>query len=216
LTRDGIDRQSELGELLLVDEDLHLVLVATAHLDGRRPLDGLEVRLEPVVREAAQGLQAIDGVARCALGGVVKREAHHRFAGRVEAEQERALGLERQLQQVELLAHVDAGEIHVGAPDELQRHVGLTGTRHGPHLAHVADDADGFLDRTGDERLEFERRRAGEFGADGQRGVGEVGQEVQVEPRQRHQPEKRDRHGAHDDGHAPPDREVDQLHGLPR
>jgi hypothetical protein len=214
--RHGVDRQAELRELLLVDEDLDFVLVATAHLDRRRALDRLQVGLEAVVGKAAQSLEAFEARALRRVGRVQERESHHGLARRVEAQQQRPLGLERQLQQVKLLAHVDAGEVHVGAPQELQGHVGLAGTRHRAHLAHVADDADGFLDGSRHERLELERRGPRQFGADRERRVGEVGQEVEVQPRQRHEPEQRDRHGAHDHGHAPADRKIDQLHGFPR
>ena len=51
---DGVDREAELRELLLVDEDLDLVLVAAADLDGGRAFDRFEIRLQAVLGEAAQ------------------------------------------------------------------------------------------------------------------------------------------------------------------
>ena len=215
--RDGVDRQVELRELLLVHEDLDLVLVAAAHLDGRRAVDRLEVRLQAVVGKAAQGLQALDaaGLAGIRLGelvGVHERVAHDRFGRGIEAQQDRAARLERQLQQVDLLAHVDAREVHVRAPGELEDHVGLAGARHGPHGADIADDADGLLDRPRDERLEFQRSGARQVRAHRQRRVGEVGQQVQLQARQRHEAEQDDRDRHHQDRDAAPRGELDDLH----
>ena len=177
--RHDVDREAELRELLLVDEDLDLVLVAAADLDGGRAFDGLEVRLEAVFGEAgaADFRRSTTGLGRAF---VEQREPHDGLARRVEAQQQRSLGLERQLQQVELLAHVDAREVHVRAPEELERHVGLAGARHRAHLAHVADDADRFLDRPRDEVLDLERRGARQLGADRERRVGEVRQQVRA------------------------------------
>ena len=179
---------------------LHLVFVAAADLDRGRTFDRLEVRLQPVLGEAPQRLEPVDAVVAPACRPSSRNARRmHGLARRVEAQQQRPLGLERQLQQVELLAHVDAGEVHVRAPDELERHVRLAGARDRAHLAHVADDADRFLDRPRDQRLEFERRRAGQLGADRERRIGEVGQQVQLEARQRHEAEQRDGDRAHDD-----------------
>ena len=128
--RNRLDRDIQLGELSLVHEDLDLVLVAAADLDRRGAVDGLEIRFQAIIREAAQVLEPIDaaGVAAGAPGiviGVHECQAHDRLGGWIEAQQDRPAGLDRQLQQVDLLAHVDAREVHVRAPGELQDHVGL-------------------------------------------------------------------------------------------
>ena len=65
------------------------------------------------------------------------------------------------MQQVEFLAHLDAREIHVRAPDELQGHVRLAGTRHGTHLADIANDADRFFDRPRDQIFDLQGRSPG-------------------------------------------------------
>ena len=185
--RDDVDREAELRQLLLVDEHLHLVLVAAAHLHGCGALDGLEIRFQPVLREPAQRFQTLDGVV--ALRLVEEGQAHDRLARRVEAQQQRTLRLERQLQQVELLADVDPGEIHVRAPDELEDHVRLPRPGDGANLADVADDPDRFFHGPRDQVFDLERRRARELGAYRERRVREVGQEVELESRQRHDPE---------------------------
>ena len=216
-SRDHVDREVELCELLLVHEDLDLVLVPAAHLDRGGAVHRLQVRLQPVVGEAAQALQPLDaaGFVRGGLRelvGVDEGVAHHRLGRRVEAQQDRAARLERQLEQVDLLAHVDAREVHVRAPGEFEDHVGLARARHGTYRAHVADDADGLLDRARDQRLELERGGAGQVGADREGRVGEVGQEVELQPRQRYEAEQDDRDGHHQDGDAPPRGELDDFH----
>ena len=52
----------------------------------------------------------------------------------------------------------------------------------------------------------------GQLGADGERRVGQVGQQVDLEPRQRNEPEQGDRHRRHGDGDSPANREVDEAH----
>jgi hypothetical protein len=201
---------AQLCELLLVDEDLHFVLVTATHLDCSRTFDRFEVGFQPVLGKASQRLEPLDAVGAGRGAFVHQREAHDRFARRVEAQQQGPLGFDRQLQQVELLADVDARDVHVRAPEELERHVRLARARNRTHLADVADDAHGLFDGPRDQRLEFQRRRAGQFRADRDGGIGEVGQQVQLEPRERHEAEQGDGDGEHHDGDAAFDREVDQ------
>ena len=53
------DGQLELCESLLIDIDLYLVFEAAADLDGRRAFDGFDLRLDAIVGEAAQELEAV-------------------------------------------------------------------------------------------------------------------------------------------------------------
>ena len=99
---------------------------------------------------------------------------------------------------------------------ELERDVGLAGARHRAHLAHVADDADRFLDGPRDEVLDLERRGARQLGADRERRVGEVGQQVDLQAQQRHDAEQQQRDRQHEDRDAPTDRELDDVHGSSR
>src|SRR5690606_4073755 len=63
--------------------------------------------------------------------------------------------------------------------------------------------------------LDLDGRRAGQLGADRDRGVGNVGQQVHVQPRQGHDPEQRDGDRAHGHGHAPLRGDLDQsMHGA--
>ncbi|MBV6417258.1 MAG: hypothetical protein CMLOHMNK_01904 [Steroidobacteraceae bacterium] len=213
--RDLCDIEVQLGEALLVDVDVHLVFEAAAHLDRRRSFGCLEGGFQAVVGEAAQRLQPL--VARSAGSGEVDEcEAQHGFGRRVEAQEQRPARVERQLQQVEALAHLDAREIHVGAPDELEHDIRLPGARNGAHTAHIADGAGRLFDRARDQVLDFERRRARQFGADRQRRVRQVGKQVDLEARQRDDTEQRHGDGRHRDRDAAAQGEIDDAHGDPR
>ncbi len=216
-TGHGFDRETELRQLLLIDEHLDLVLVAAAHLDRGGARHGLEIRLQTIFGEAPEKLEplfAVDWSSAVGVNLLEQCEAHHRLGRGIEAQQQRALRFERELQQVELLAHLDARQIHVRAPDELQGHVRLTGTRYGTHLADIANDPDRLFDRSCDQVLDLQGCSPDELRAHGERRIGEIGQEIHFQARQRYKAEQRDRHHAHDDGDAPASGEVYELHGC--
>ena len=209
--RDLLDRKPQLRQSLLVDVDLHFVFETAADLDRRRAFDRLDLGLDAVVGEAAQEFEPVFVAAR--LGGFIdERHAHDRFAGRVEAQQQRPRCFDGQPQQVEALAHLDAGEVHVRAPGEFDDHVRLAGARHRAHRAHVAHHAGRFFDGARDQVFDFGGRRARQLGADGQRRVRQVRQQVHLEPRQRNDAQQGDRHRRHGDGDAPANREVHEAH----
>ena len=58
------DGQPQLCESLLIDIDLYLVFETTADLDRRRAFDRFDLRLDAVVGEAAQELEAVFVAAR--------------------------------------------------------------------------------------------------------------------------------------------------------
>jgi hypothetical protein len=99
---------SELRQLLLVDLDLHLVLEAAGDLDRGHALDRLQALLQFFVGIAAQ-LASAEGhqPGRSALAG--QHQTHDRLGRRVEAQQHRRLGFQRQAQHFELVAHLEAG-----------------------------------------------------------------------------------------------------------
>ena len=139
-------------------------------------------------------------------------EAHDRIGRRIEAQQQRLLRFERQLQRVELVAHLEARHVHVGAPRELEHDIGLAGARDRMHLAHVLDDADGLFDRLADQVLDLERRGAFVFGAHGQRRIRKIRQQVDLEPGQADQAEQHHRQRQHADGDAPARGQLGQAH----
>ncbi len=207
------DAQPELLQALLIDVDIDLVLETAADFHrsdaGRR----FETFLEFVVGEPTQLFQF--GFADLALAFALRRserEAHDRVGGRIEAQQDRLLRFERQLQDVELVANVEVRLVHVGAPGELENHVGLPGARHRVDLAQVLDHADRFLDRLRDQVFDLERRRTFVFGADRQRRVTQVGQQVDLESGQRDQAEQDESQRDHADGDASARGSFDDVH----
>ena len=214
--RDLLDRQLQLREALLVDVDLHFVFEAAADLDGRGAFHRFDLRLDAVVGEAAQEFEAVFVAAGpCFEDEAVSSTNATRMTGSLDGSKRSSRGRRGfggQPQQVEALAHFDAREVHVRAPGEFDDHVGLAGARHRAHRAHVAHDAGRFLDGARDQVLDLGGRRARQLGADGERRVGEVRQQVHLEPRQGNHAEQGDRHRRHGDGDAPANREVHEAH----
>ena len=181
---DVADAEVQLGQLLLVQGYVDLVFEAAADLDRGDAGDWFETLLQFVVGEAAQLLEFC--LARTGSGArTAESEPDDRIGGRVEAQQDRLLRLQRQAQDVELVARFEAGLLHVRAPGELEDHVGLAGARDRVDLAHVLDHAERFLDRLRDQVLDLDRRRALVLGAHGQGRIGQIRQQVDLEPGQR-------------------------------
>ncbi len=139
-------------------------------------------------------------------------EPDDRIGRWIEAQQQRLLRFQRQLQRVELVAHLKARHVHVGAPSELEHDVGLAGARDRMHLAHVLDDADGLLDRLADQVLDFERCGAFVLGAHGQRRIGQVRQQVDLEAEQSDQAEQHQGQRQHADRDTPARGQLGQIH----
>jgi hypothetical protein len=96
----------------------------------------------------------------------------------------------------------------------VEHHVTLPGSRYRPHLAHVGNHAQRFLDRLGQEVLDLRGRRADQLGAHGERRIGQVRQQVDLEIGEGNQPEQDHRDGRHRDGHATADGELDDVHST--
>jgi hypothetical protein len=149
---------------------------------------------------------------RLVAGGPAgEHQPHDRLGAGVEAQEDRRLRLQRQAQHLELVAHLQAGLVHVGAPGELQHDVALAGARNRTQPAQVLDHADRFLHRLRDQRLDLRRCRSGVLGAHGERWIAQVRQQVDLEVAQRDQPEQDERQRDHGDGDASPRGELDQA-----
>ena len=121
----------QLGKSLLIDVDLNFILEAAADLDGGRSLNGLDFRLDPIVGKATQVFEPIfAGDVSGGGGDIDKCNAQYRLGGWIEAQQQRPRRFQRQLQQIQAFAHLDAGKVHVGAPGKFQNHVGLARSGH--------------------------------------------------------------------------------------
>ncbi len=177
-----VDRQVELGQLLLIDVDLNLVFQTAADLHRRHAGHRFELLFQVFVGIAAQAGELADRIGiggRRLLGG--QRQPHDRLGRGIETQQHRRLGFQRQRQGFHLVAHLQAGLVHIGAPGELQHHIALPCARDRLELAQVLDHADGFFHRLGHQRFDFRRRRAGVFGAYGERGIAQIGQQIDLE-----------------------------------
>ncbi len=168
---------------MLVYADFDLVFESTTDLDGGCAFLGLEIVFDAVLGKPAQRLEA--RLARlhsfCRIVLVQQAQPHDRLRRRVEPQQQRAAGLERQSQDVELFSHIDTGHIHIGAPQELERYVGLSRSGYGAYQAYVANDAHRFLNRLGQQVFDFSWCSSGQLGANRDRRVGDVRQQVELQ-----------------------------------
>ena len=191
--------------------DRDLVLEAAAHQDGGDAQHRVEALLDHVLGEPPEFLQMADLRSGSAILQH-DRGAHDGIEVGVQAQDRRPLDVQRQLHEVELLAHLDRGVGHVRAPRELEHHVRSFRGRDRVHAAQAVDDADAFLETTGDLFLDFGRRRAFEIRAHGEGRVRQVRQEVQAEAVQGQAAEQRHRQGRHGHGDGPCDGGSDHAH----
>ncbi len=207
---DLVDVDAQARQLLLVDQHLDLVLEAAANLDRRHASHRRQVLLQILVGIAPQLLEL--HLAGRGAGAHGQAQPQDRIGRRIEAQQQRLVRFQRQLHAVELVAHFEAGHVHVGAPGELEHDIGLPRARDRMHPAHVLDHADRFLDRLADEVLDLGRRRTFVIGTHRERGIGQVGQQVDLEARQTNHAEQHQSHGQHADRDAAPGGEFGQVH----
>src|SRR5438445_4437170 len=209
------DRKAELLQTRLVDRDVDLVFQTAADLDGGDAGCGFKTLFQLVVRETTQLLErGLVDRATVSLGILRQRQADDRIGRRIETQQHGLLRLERQLQRVELVAHVEAGLVHVRAPGKFKHDVGLARARDRMDLAQVFDHADCLFHRLRNEVFDFERRRAFIFGAYGQRRIGQVRQQVHLKAEQRDHAEQYEGNRDHADGYASARSEFNDIHAL--
>jgi hypothetical protein len=112
------DRQTEGCQLAFVELDLNLLLETAGNDHCGDALDALEGALDILFTEKTQS------------GELVRAEQPDTYDGVerwVVLEEHRQLGVERQPHPIEAVAHVEGGEIHVGVPGKLERHLGHVG-----------------------------------------------------------------------------------------
>ena len=203
-----------MGELLLIEGNLDLVLEPSPDLDCGDTGDRLETLLQFVVGEATQLLEF--GFVKHTTGiAAGKAEADDRVGRRIEAQQHRLLRFQRQAEHVQLVTRVEAGHFHVRAPGELEDHVGLAGARYRVDAAHVLDRAECFLYRLRYQILHLDRRRALVLGAHGQGWIGQIGQQVDLQSGKGDQAEQHQGQRGHADRHASACGEFDEVHCAP-
>ena len=140
------DRDAQFSDAPLVDLDADLLLAPADDLDRRHALDRFQALLElalgdipqPGQRQPAVELQAQDGVVR-----------------RIESQDDRPLRVLGELDEIELLSHIDPGHVHGGGPVELEDNLGLTGAGYRTDPVEARHRAHRLFDRARDERLDF-------------------------------------------------------------
>ena len=204
---------ADLRQTLLIDVDRHFVLVAAADQHGGNARHRIQALLHHLLGEAAQLLQRGDAV--------VLRRFHQRDGGaddgvevRIQAQNGRAFDVQRQLHEVQFLAHLHGGVVHVRAPGELQHQIRAFGGGNRVHAAHAVDDANALFEAPGDLLFHLAGRRALEVGAHGEGRIGEFRQQIQAQPVQGQAAEKGHGQGRHGDGDAPGHRSGDDAHGT--
>ncbi len=201
-----LDAQPEAREPPLVDLDLDLLLEAPGHEGRRHPVDALEQPLHLPLADQAQPHQLL-------VAG--EPDPHHRVERGVVAQDDGTGRLVRQLEHVEPLAHVERGEVHLGAPGELEGDLAQVGAGAGAHGDDPVHDAHRVLDGAGEQGLDLGRGRSLELGADAERGVGDVGQQVDRQVAEGDHAEHDRGQREHDDRDRTPDREVDDPQAGP-
>ena len=200
------DRDAVGGEPALVHVHLDLAYETALDADRGDPVHRVEVLLEVLLGPLPDRREAeFPGDA----------DPEDRVRGRVEAQQPGPFGVLREQDAVELLPHVEPGEVHVGVPDELEGHLRGAGAGAGGDAAQPRNHGGGLLDGPGHQRLHLDGGGARHPGLDRQRGIGDLREQVDRQPAEGHEPEDAGGHGEHADAHRPPDAGGDQgLHGV--
>jgi len=201
------DRQVHRGEPVVVELDADLPPQAAMDRRRRDPLDAFERVGDLIFHDLLQA-----GVA------VLGRHAddHDRHGIDIEFEDNGRFGLFRQklLDHIELLPHVVGRLVDVLPPLELQRDRRDPLLRDRKHFIDPGNRAEDILDRLGEERLDLLRPRPFVERHDRDGRNFDLGQQVDPQPRQRHQPQHDHRHENHEDRHGPVDRELRQPHRI--
>ncbi len=140
-------------ELLVVEEDMDLLLEATAHPHRGHALDGFEGALDLQLGDPSNPPQL--RLVGLGAGPAGEAQLHDRVERGVEAEDQGSLGLVGEEDEVELLEGVLDALRHLDAPGELEDDVGDAGPADARDAAQPPDHAQGLLDRSGDVVLDL-------------------------------------------------------------
>ena len=143
----------------------------------------------------------------------VQRVSQYRIQCGIEPENHRALYVQWQEQRIEFFTDIHTGEVHVRAPSEFKGHIRLTRSRDAPHLGHILNGSKNLFDRFRNEVLHFRRRRTFVFGTDGQCGIAQIREKIQLESAQGNRSEEHDPDREHEDGDTTACRGVNEIHG---
>ncbi len=105
------DRNVQLRQPLFIDLDTDLLLASADDFHGGDPVGCLKTLLDVLIRQIAQASETEISMELQSHDGIVRR---------VEAQNNRLVGVLGEIDQVELLAGVHAGHVHTGVPAKLE------------------------------------------------------------------------------------------------
>ncbi len=195
------DGDIEQAELLLVDIDVDLILQAAGDGTGGHAFDALQGLFDLPFRDVADAGQ---------IGISGQAQLHDRFLVGIVAEDDRLGGTHRKTEKIQFFPEFQGGEIHVGVPGELDRDFGELSPGDGGDADDIVHNTTGFLDGFGDDVFDLRGSCSRVFGFDGQGGIGDLGQKIQVQSGIGDEAEDDRRHGEHEDRHRAVDGKLDE------
>ncbi len=183
-------------EQVAVQVDGDLADLSAVHVGRGHAGQPLELGLDGVVGEVVE-LLLVEAAAR-------QRHQAHRDVGEIELEDERLLdtGRQRVHDLLDPLHDLGQARVQIGAPREEHLDHGDALSRAGFDVAHVRDGGHGLLDRVGDGPLDVLDVGALVDGADPDRRVVDVGEEVDRHAAEGGRTEDHDGQRRHEDGDA--------------
>jgi hypothetical protein len=127
----SLDTQAQERQLAFIDPDLDLLFVPAVDFDGGHTLGRFQVLLQHLLGHIAQLVE---------VAGPLHVEAQNRVVRGIETQYHGFGHVPWEPHDIELLPHVERGEVHVAAPFELQGHLRQAGARHRGQSLDPGDD----------------------------------------------------------------------------
>ena len=170
--------------------NVNLTLEATYDRRLSNPVDLLQAALEHLLSQILERPQIVPAG---------DADGDDRLGGRIGAQHDGPVGQLGKLipNVVQLLPHVEDGEVHVGPPREAQRDEGDPLARHALHALDAGHGTHSLLDPLREESLDLTRRDVGIPGVYHQPRIRDVGQQIDWQPLEGNRPQESDGHKQH-------------------
>jgi len=208
---DAVERQVVGGQKVGIHDDVKLSDIAPEGVDFVDPGDRLEERREgpvlnrPDLRQVFRLIHALGPAPRERVLIDFPHGRGNRAHGDLGSLGDALPGFDEPLED-EL-----AGEVDIDAVLEDDGDDGEAGLGNRTNLIQAREPAHGRFDREGDEPLDFRRRHAGSRGQDFDLDVGDVGEGVDGDPKDRPDPQHDEEEDSDKDEDAPAERSFDQA-----
>ena len=185
--------------------DVNLTLEATRDRRLGNPVDLLQAALEHLLGQILERPQIVPAG---------NADGDDRLGGGIGTQHDGPVGQFGKLipNIVQLLPHVEDGEVHVGPPREPQRDEGDPLARHALHALDARHRTHPLLDPLREESLDFTRRDVGVRGVHHQTRIRDVGQQIDRQPLEGNRPQKSDSHKQHRYRNGALDRTTGERH----